>query len=131
MTLKKITTLCILAILTIAMSNCTAIRKDNSHNKESLLAAAGYKQFQVTSAKQQAMVTKMPPYKTVMRHKNGKTYYTYYDPSKNVVFAGKPSNYMAYKKLALKQSMIDDEIIAESDAESESMDWGSFGPGWY
>ncbi|MEO6053072.1 MAG: hypothetical protein ABIP97_03585 [Chthoniobacterales bacterium] len=130
-TLKKITLLCSLAAVALTMSSCSYIQQANAKNKESLLAAAGYKAIPAQTARQQARLQAMKPYKTIVRHKGGKTFYTYADPKHNLLYVGGPANYQRYKKLGLQQSMADDEIIAESDEQAEMMDWGAWGPVWY
>ncbi|MEO8205390.1 MAG: hypothetical protein ABI615_04360 [Chthoniobacterales bacterium] len=130
-TLKKITLICSMVVIALTMSNCSYIQQANAKNKESLLSAAGYQAVPATTAKAQASLQAMPPYKTVVRNKNGKSFYTYADPKHNLLYVGSAANYQRYKKLGLKQSMADDEIMAETDEQAQMMNWGAWGPVWY
>lgn len=129
-TLRQFLTIVTLTVFSLGMTSCSYIQQTNAKNKESLLLAAGYIKIPATSAKQQAALAKMKPYKTIQRTNKGKTFYTYADPKKNALYVGSPANYQAYKKLGLQQSMDNDEILAENEDEAEMMDWGTWYPGF-
>ena len=101
----------------------------DAQNKESLLSAAGFRTRTPTTANQQAMFTRMTPYKVERRIRNGKVLYAYADKQNNVVYLGGENEYQKYRQLALQQSIAQDQIEAAQINEDASM-YQDFGPYW-
>jgi hypothetical protein len=119
-------TLLVLAIL----AGCASYE---AQNKESLLIAAGFKTRTPSTAKQQAMFSRMTPYKLERRIRNGKVLYAYADKDKNVVYIGGETEYQQYKQLALQQSIAQDQLEAAQINEEASLydsDWGPYWGPW-
>jgi hypothetical protein len=119
-------TLLVLAIL----AGCASYE---AQNKESLLIAAGFKARTPSTAKQQAMFSRMTPYKLERRIRNGKVLYAYADKDKNVVYIGGENEYQQYKQLAVQQSIAQDQLEAAQINEEASLydsDWGPYWGPW-
>jgi hypothetical protein len=119
-------TLLLLAIL----AGCASYE---AQNKESLLIAAGFKARTPSTAKQQAMFSRMTPYKLERRIRNGKVLYAYADKDKNVVYIGGENEYQQYKQLAVQQSIAQDQLEAAQINEESSLydsDWGPYWGPW-
>ena len=119
-------TLLLLAIL----AGCASYE---AQNKESLLIAAGFKARTPSTAKQQAMFSRMIPYKLERRIRNGKVLYAYADKDKNVVYIGGENEYQQYKQLAVQQSIAQDQLEAAQINEESSLydsDWGPYWGPW-
>ena len=101
----------------------------DAQNKESLLSAAGFRTRTPTTPNQQAMFTRMTPYKVERRIRNGKVLYAYADKQNNVVYLGGENEYQKYRQLALQQSIAQDQIEAAQINEDASM-YQDFGPYW-
>ena len=93
----------IAAIFILLLAGLAGCASYDAQNKESLLIAAGFKTRTPSTDKQQAMFSRMTPYKLERRIRNGKVLYAYADKDKNVAYIGGENEYQQYKKLALQQ----------------------------
>jgi hypothetical protein len=121
-------------LLLAALAGCASYE---AQNKESLLVAAGFKTRTPTTANQQAMFSRMTPYKLERRIRNGRVLYAFADKSNNVVYIGGEIEYQHYKQLALQQSIAQDQLEAAQINEDASLynsewgpDWGPWNPWW-
>jgi len=113
------------------LSGCKTIESSEAKHTEDILSAAGFKQFPANTPERISMLTTMKArsFHTVV--KDGKTYYVYPDPTHcNCLYAGTEQEYQEYHKLALQQSIAEDNLMAADAAEDASMNWGSWGPWW-
>jgi len=77
------------------------------------------------------MMAKLNPYKVQMRTKGNSVIYIYPDPKKNVAFVGGPSQYQAYQKLSVQQSIAENQAAAAAEMEMMGVDDGTFGMGMW
>ena len=123
----------IAAIFILLLAGLAGCASYDAQNKESLLIAAGFKTRTPSTDKQQAMFSRMTPYKLERRIRNGKVLYAYADKDKNVAYIGGENEYQQYKKLALQQSIAQDQLEAAQINEENSFygpDWGPYWGPW-
>ena len=75
----------IAVIVFVAMAGLYGCASYEAQNKETLLIAAGFRARTPSTAAQQAMFSRMVPYKVERRVRNGKVLYAYADPQQNLV----------------------------------------------
>jgi hypothetical protein len=119
----------IVAITLLLLAGLAGCASYEAQNKESLLIAAGFRTRTPSTGKQQAMFSRMTPYKLERRIRNGKVLYAYADKDKNVVYIGGENEYQRYKQLALQQSIAEDQLEAAQINEEASM-YNNWGPYW-
>jgi hypothetical protein len=123
----------IVAITLLLLAGLAGCASYEAQNKESLLIASGFRARTPATAKQQAMFNRMTPYKLERRIRNGKVLYAYADKGKNLVYIGGENEYQQYKKLALQQSIAQDQLEAAQINEQTSLydqDWGPYWGPW-
>ena len=123
----------IAAIFILLLAGLAGCASYDAQNKETLLIAAGCKTRTPSTDKQQAMFSRMTPYKLERRIRNGKVLYAYADKDKNVAYIGGENEYQQYKKLALQQSIAQDQLEAAQINEENSFygpDWGPYWGPW-
>ncbi len=110
---------------------CALFNQMNSGSTEQLLVAAGFQERPANTPKRQQMMAKLNPYKVQMRTKGNSVIYIYPDPKKNVAFVGGPSQYQAYQKLSVQQSIAENQAAAAAEMEMMGVDDGTFGMGMW
>lgn len=116
-----------LTVLTVAALafGCAA----DLHNKENLAAAAGFKVITPATARQQAILAKLPADQVTRIAYHGKHYYVLPDVKNNQAYVGGQKEYQAYRQLREQQQISNDNLMAASMNENAAMDWGGWG-GW-
>ena len=99
---------------------CTAIRENDAPFKEKSLISSGFQPRPADTAKKQAALAALPPYKISARTHKGSLYYIYADPAKQVVYVGGPAQYAAYKKVVHTE----DRILEQEMSVSDFTYWG-------
>ena len=117
-------TILLLAVALAAFEGCVSL---GASGTESLLSAAGFRTRTPSTPKQQALYSQLAPYKLERREKNGKVLYTYADKQKGIVYIGGEAEYQQYKRLALQQSIAQNQLEAAEINETASLNWG---PDW-
>jgi hypothetical protein len=117
-------TILLLAVALAAFEGCVSLAASGT---ESLLSAAGFRTRTPSTPKQQALYSQLAPYKLERREKNGKVLYTYADKQKGIVYIGGEAEYQQYKRLALQQSIAQNQLEAAEINETASLNWG---PDW-
>jgi hypothetical protein len=122
----------IVAIVFLVMAGFAGCASYDAQNKESLLIAAGFRTRTPTTETQQAMFSRMTPYKLERRIRNGKVLYAFADKQQNVVYIGGEPEYQQYKQLALQKSIAEDQLQAAQINEETSLynDWGPYWGPW-
>src|ERR1700745_4298290 len=95
----------LLLVAVAAFEGCASLTSLVASDKESLLSAAGFRTRPTSTPKRQALYSQLAPYKLERRTKNGKVLYTYADKQKGIVYIGGETEYQQYKRLALQQSI--------------------------
>jgi hypothetical protein len=101
----------------------------STQNRESMLAASGFKTITPKTPAQQQKLQKLPPGKVAMIQKKGKTYYIFPDAAHNVAYVGGPKEYQAYQQLRLANKLAQENVETAEMYQDEAMDWGAWG-GW-
>jgi hypothetical protein len=108
----------------IAMSACAQVQ-----NKEDMLAAAGFTVVPANTPQRQASLTSLPPHKFVQQVRNNAVIYTYADPTIcDCLYVGNQAAYDRYRQDVFVKNIANEQQMT---AQMNSMDWGSWGPGWY
>ena len=122
----------IVAIVLLVMAGFAGCASYDAQNKESLLIAAGFRARTPSTATQQAMFSRMTPYKLERRIRNGKVLYAFADKQQNVVYIGGEPEYQQDKQVALQKSIAEDQLEAAQINEETSLynDWGPYWGPW-
>ena len=110
-----------------------ATTQTSTQNRESMLAASGFKTITPKTAAQQQKLQKLPPGKVTMIQKAGKTYYIFPDPAHNRAYVGRPKEYQAYQQIRATNKLAAESLeTAEmyQDSEMQWSSWGGWGAGW-
>ncbi|HEX9424219.1 MAG TPA: hypothetical protein VF899_13320 [Pyrinomonadaceae bacterium] len=81
---------------TVLLLSC-ATTQTSTQNRESMLAASGFKTITPKTTAQQQKLQNLPPGKVTMIQKAGKTYYIFPDPAHNLAYVGGPKQYQQYQ----------------------------------
>lgn len=115
----------------LALAGCETQQQIVSQ-KEDLLAAAGFQARPADTPKREAMLTRLPANKFVMRDANGKTVYLYADPiACNCVYFGDSAAYSKYRQERLQQNIADEQQITAEMYSDPGWGWGEWGPGFW
>ena len=79
---------------------------------EDMLTQSGFKEVRAITPSQQQQISTLPPDKVSVVKRQGKIYYVYPDPSRNLLFVGNKTQYQAFK-----QALSD--LRLEQDAKME------------
>jgi len=77
-----------------------------------MLTQSGFKEVRAITPSQQQQISTLPPDKVSVVKRQGKIYYVYPDPSRNLLFVGNKTQYQAFK-----QALSD--LRLEQDAKME------------
>jgi hypothetical protein len=102
---------------------------NQTHNKENLLIAAGFKVIVPKTPAQQQKLQALPVDKVSLVQKDGKTYYVFPDAANNQAYVGGPQQYQSYRQLRLANKLANDNLEAAEMNQEASMNFGAWG-GW-
>jgi hypothetical protein len=122
-----ITTGCLSLLLSCATT------QTSTQNRESMLAASGFKVITPKTAAQKQKLQNLPPGKVTMIQKKGKNYYIFPDPAHNQAYVGGPKQYRHYQQLRADNKLANENLeTAEmyQDAEMQWSLWGGWGAGF-
>ena len=111
-----------LALVLFTFASCAMFNEMEAPPTEQLLVAADFQVRPVTTAKQQAVVSSVTPYKVQMRSKDSNVYYIYWDPKKQVVYVGGPKQYAKYQQLNVQQGIAEDQMAAAAEMQMMGLD---------
>ena len=106
-----------------------ASTQTSTQNRESMLAASGFKTITPKSAAQQQKLQQLPPGKVTMIQKKGKTYYIFPDPAHNLAYVGGPKQYRQYQQLRTDNKLAKESLETADMYQDEEMQWSVWG-GW-
>jgi hypothetical protein len=117
--------------LVATTGGCAAMRRDEALQAERTLAAAGFQmKFADTPDKLAKLEGIKPQRQLVPQPYDGQTRFVYADAEYcKCLYAGTPKAYERYQRLAVQQSLAQDQLAAAEANEAASMDWGMWG-GW-
>lgn len=120
------------ASLAIGLLMALAIGCSSTGQNENMLSAAGFNMVPADTPQRQAHLNSLPAYKITPVQRDGTIYYTYPDPSHNVLYVGQEPQYQEYQRLRLQKQMADEQLAAAQMNEDNAWEvWGPWGaPGW-
>ena len=107
-------------ISAIALVGCAST---GSSNTKSLLAASGFRERTPETPKQKELYASAEAYKIQRITAEGKTFYAYKDEKSGTAFVGDETNYQEYKKLAIQQSIAQQEYLAAEMRRDAAYGW--------
>src|SRR5205809_4488684 len=126
--LRHILLATITAAGTALLVNC-ASTQTSTQNRESMLAASGFKTITPKTPAQQQKLQQLPPGKVTMIQKKGKTYYIFPDPAHNLAYVGGPKQYQQYQQLRTDNKLAKESLETAEMSQDASMQWSVWG-GW-
>ena len=127
--LRPILLCSIAATCTALLIGCATTQTSNTQNRESMLAASGFKVITPETPAQQQKLQNLPPGKVTMIQKGGKTYYIFPDPANNRAYVGGPKQYEAYQQLRAENKLTKEDLETAEMYQDAEMQWGLWG-GW-
>jgi hypothetical protein len=106
-----------------------ATTQTSTQNRESMLAASGFKTITPKTAAQQQKLQKLPPGKVTMIQKAGKTYYIFPDPAHNLAYVGGPKQYRQYQQLRAENKLTKEDLQTAEMYQDQEMQWSLWGGG--
>ncbi len=101
----------------------------DTHSKENLAIAAGFKVITPNTPAQQARLATLPAGKVSQVNHQGRIYYVLPDLANNQAYVGGAKQYQAYQQLRLAKQLSNDNLMAAEMNQDASMNWGAWG-GW-
>ena len=99
-----------------------------SSNTKSLLAASGFRERTPETTKQKEIYATTEAYKVQRITANSKIFYAYKDEKSGTAWVGDETNYQQYKKLAIQQSIAQQEYQAAEMRRDAAYGWyGAYG----
>jgi hypothetical protein len=117
------------AVACTVLSVGCASTQTSTQNKESMLAASGFKTITPKTAAQQQKLQKLPQGKVTMIQKKGKTYYIFPDPAHNLAYVGGPNQYQQYQQLRADNRLAKESLETADMYQDAEMQWSVWG-GW-
>ena len=117
------------AVACTVLSVGCASTQTSTQNKESMLAASGFKTITPKTAAQQQKLQNLPQGKVTMIQKKGKTYYIFPDPAHNLAYVGGPNQYQQYQQLRADNRLAKESLETADMYQDEEMQWSVWG-GW-
>ena len=124
---QTITTLKFLAV--IALGAFAVSCASETHEKENLAIAAGFKIVTPKTAQQQTILTQLPKDQVTPVDYKGHRYYVLPDVANNQAYVGGAEQYQAYQQLRLAQHLSNQNLEAAQMNQMATMNWGAWG-GW-
>ena len=122
---SKIILLLAVMLAAIALVGCAST---GSSNTKSLLAASGFRERSPETTKQKEIYASTEAYKVQCITANSKTFYAYKDEKSGTAWVGDETNYQQYKKLAIQQSIAQQEYQAAEMRHEAASGWhGAYG----
>ena len=122
---QTLTTLKFLAVIALGVFAVSCA--SDTHEKQNLAIAAGFKIITPKTAEHQALLAQLPPDKVSPVNYKGKTYYVLPDAKNNQAYVGGAEQYQAYQQLRLAQHLSNQNLEAAQMNQMATMNWG----GWY
>jgi hypothetical protein len=129
MKLLKCTFLTGAAVACTVLSVGCASTQTNTQNRESMLAASGFKTITPKTAAQQQKLQNLPQGKVTMIQKKGKTYYIFPDPAHNLAYVGGPKQYQQYQQFRADNRLAKESLETADMYQDAEMQWSVWG-GW-
>jgi len=129
MKLIRCTLVCsVVAACTALLDGC-ATTQTSTQNRESMLAASGFKTITPKTAAQKQKLQNLPPGKVTMIQKAGKSCYIFPDPAHNLAYIGGPKQYRQYQQLRTDNRLAKESLETADMYQDAEMQWSLWG-GW-
>ena len=122
------------ALLVAMLAGCAAVEREETQQKENLLAAAGFQVKVATTPGKLLQLQTMRQQQMIRRLHNGQVMYVYADARVcKCLYYGNQEAYDKYRRLALQQQIAQERLNAAEMNEDAAMNWDAWGPWgpWY
>lgn len=100
------------------------------NRQERLLMDAGFNVRQADSPRREALLSRLPPNRMLVRYRNERPVYIYSDPqSCRCLYVGNERAYQNYRRLANEQNLAGDQYTA-GRYDEPGADWDAWGSEW-
>jgi len=113
--LSLIGAVALLALAVGCASNAPGPLSSAATQEESLLSSAGFRTKVATTPRQQQHLKTLTPYKIVIVHRQGKTFYVYSDPAHNQIYVGNQAQDQRYKQLRKANNLAEEKVYSEAN----------------
>ena len=100
-----------------------ATSQTTTQNRESILAAAGFRVITPKTAAQKQKLQNLPIGQVTMMKKGKKTYYIFPDPAHNQAYVGGPKEYQAYQQLRADKKLSREDLQDAEMYQDATMEW--------
>jgi hypothetical protein len=115
-------------LVSCTLSACET-RRQIIADHEDRLSAAGFIIKPANTSERQAMLTRLPADKFVMRQNGDSIHYVYADPLVcDCLYVGKQQAYNRYKANELAERLADEQQITAQTYSDANWSWGAWGP---
>jgi len=120
-----------IALVSILLTACAAMKAEEATSKEQLLAAAGFKMQLADTPEKLAHLKTLTQQKIVVHEKDGINYYVYADATTcQCVYIGQDANYQKFQQLQAQKNIAEEQQMTAEMNENAAMNWGIWGPGY-
>jgi hypothetical protein len=120
-----------IALVSILLTACAAMKAEEATSKEQLLAAAGFKMQLADTPEKLAHLKTLTQQKIVVHEKDGINYYVYADATTcQCVYIGQDANYQNFQQLQAQKNIAEEQQMTAEMNENAAMNWGIWGPGY-
>ena len=124
---QTLTTLKFLAVIALAVFAVSCA--SDTHEKQNLAVAAGFKVITPKNAEQQKILSSLPAGQVTPVDYKGKRYYVLPDLPNNQAYVGGSEQFQAYQQLRLANKLSNENLQAAQMNQMSTMNWGGWG-GW-
>jgi hypothetical protein len=111
-----------------ALTGCETQQQRVTEHEDNL-AAAGFIIRPANTPERQAMLTRLPAHKFVMRQQGDTIHYVYADPLVcGCLYVGTQQAYNQYKANQLQQHLADEQAMSAQQYSDAAWNWNSWGP---
>jgi hypothetical protein len=117
------------ALLVVAALGACETQQQLITEREDKLAAAGFVIKPANTPERQAMLTRLPAHKFVMRQNGDTIHYVYADPLVcGCLYVGTQQAYSQYKANQLAQHLADEQLMTAQTYSDAAWSWSAWGP---
>ncbi len=122
----------LVALLLLALAGCAVVKevqKNETADREQLLAAAGFKVRPADTPEKLANLEAMSQRKLLIHEHNGKTYYVYADDLNcKCLYVGNQRAYDRFQQLQVERQIVAQERMIAEVNTGAAMNWDLYGP---
>lgn len=122
----------IVALLGLLPTGCATLTGSASRDEEQLLAAAGFQLKLADTKAKHDQLAALPQHQLFPeRGPDGKPRFVYADArSCDCMYVGTEAAYQRYQRLALRERLSQERLMAAEEMQNATLDWDLWGP-WY